>query len=179
MVFFKQIIISIDFSPENYIKILEETNSLKLQLENKNYNNYTNDFILLQIENKKLKIDNLNIVKKYNVFKNINQIPDEIPTQAITQQDILHYDNTINKFNTHFTKNKDGTYNIDGKIFFKMFGSRIDVWNGKAYKTTGKLIKSDLMLHKSGKVISKKKCIQETLFNRFEKSGVNKTKQII
>jgi hypothetical protein len=33
-------------------------------------------------------------------------------------------------------------------------------------------------MHKSGKIISKRKCIQETNYNRFIICGVNKDKQI-
>ena len=58
----------------------------------------------------------------------------------------------------------------------KICGSREEVWNGKAYKTTGGLIKENLLMHKSGKIISKRKCIQETNYNRFIICGVNKDK---
>ena len=30
------------------------------------------------------------------------------------------------------------------------------------------------MINKNGKIVSKKKCIQETVFNRFAKCGINK-----
>ena len=58
----------------------------------------------------------------------------------------------------------------------KICGSREEVWNGKAYRTTGGLIKENLLMHKSGKIISKRKCIQETNYNRFIICGVNKDK---
>ena len=54
-------------------------------------------------------------------------------------------------------------------------GSRDDVWNGIAYKTSGGLIKSDLIISKTGKIVSRKKSIQESLDNKFFKYGVNKT----
>jgi hypothetical protein len=44
--------------------------------------------------------------------------------------------------------------------------------------TRGGLIKENLLMHKSGKIISKRKCIQETNYNRFIICGVNKEKQI-
>jgi len=59
------------------------------------------------------------------------------------------------------------------KIYEKICGSREDVWNCKAYKTSGGLTKNDLILNKYGKIVSKKKCIQETSNNRFEKYGIN------
>ena len=75
-------------------------------------------------------------------------------------------------------KLKDKTYGIDEIKYEKLCGSREDVWNGKAYKTTGGLIKEDLLMHKSGKIISKRKCIYETNYNRLVKCGVNKDKII-
>lgn len=41
--------------------------------------------------------------------------------------------------------------------------------NEIAFKTTGELTRDDLIINKNGKIVSKKKCIQETLANRFEK----------
>ena len=55
------------------------------------------------------------------------------------------------------------------KIYDKLFGSREEVWNCKSYKTTGGLIKNDLIMNSSGKIVSKKKCIQEKTNNRFKK----------
>jgi hypothetical protein len=91
----------------------------------------------------------------------------------ITHEEIINYDETIKTLNP---KLKDKTYGIDEIKYEKLCGSREDVWNGKAYKTTGGLIKEDLLMHKSGKIISKRKCILETNYKRFVKSGVNKDK---
>jgi hypothetical protein len=38
----------------------------------------------------------------------------------------------------------DGQYHLDGKKFKDLFGSRQQVWNGNAYKTSGCLKKNDL-----------------------------------
>jgi hypothetical protein len=38
------------------------------------------------------------------------------------------------------------------------------------------LLKCDLLINTNGKLVSKKKCIQEQMNNRFEKYGVNKIK---
>ena len=75
---------------------------------------------------------------------------------------------------TKIVKNKNGVYDINNQIYEKCFGSREDVWNCKAYKTTGGLIKNDLMINTCGKIVSKKKSIHETIINRFEKCGINK-----
>ena len=92
----------------------------------------------------------------------------------ITHEEIINYDKTMKILNP---KLKDKTHGIDEIKYEKICGSREEVWNGKAYKTTGGLIKEDLLMHKSGKIISKRKCIQETNYNRFIKCGVNKSKE--
>jgi len=192
----KEIITSIEYSPENYIKILEDNKLLKLQLEKKNEINNTTNLILLSSENKKLKIENIKLIKKYNALKKRTKTYNEI-TDEITDEDenfVFDYDDEYNKLELEkikkqyeidnygiankiiqpFTKNKNGTYNIDNQIYEKLCSSREDVWNCKAYKTSGGLIKNDLMINKTGKIVSKKKCIQETVFNRFAKCGINK-----
>ena len=55
-----------------------------------------------------------------------------------------------------------------------MIGSREDVWNCKAYKTTGGLTKNDFMLNTCGKIVSKKKSATEAYLDRFKLHGVNK-----
>jgi hypothetical protein len=55
-----------------------------------------------------------------------------------------------------------------------LVGSREDVWNCKAYKTTGGLNKNDLMLNTNGKIVSKKKSATEASIDRFKLHGVNK-----
>jgi hypothetical protein len=52
---------------------------------------------------------------------------------------------------------KDGHYHIAGKSYKELFGSRQQVMNGTAYKTAGELCKSDLMMNKWGRIVSKKK----------------------
>ena len=200
----KDIITNIEYSPENYIKILEENISLKKQLDEKNETTNTNNLILLTGENNRLKTENIALVKKMNAIKSKyikiqaeknktkNKFTDDCDEEdeedeedkenkenkenqiIITNEEIVNYDETIKILNP---KLKDKTYGIDEIKYEKLCGSREDVWNGKAYKTTGGLIKEDLLMHKSGKIISKRKCIQETNYNRFIKCGVNKDKE--
>jgi len=54
-------------------------------------------------------------------------------------------------------RQSDGLYHLDGKTFKQLFGSRQQVWNGTAYKTEGLLLKSDIMMNKWGRIVSKKK----------------------
>ena len=192
----KDIITNIEYSPENYIKILEENISLKKQLDEKNDANNINNLILLTGETNRLKIENLALIKKINSIKskylklqadktkNRKNIIDEEDmsvvlenkeTQVINinEEEVINYNETMKALNP---KLKDKLYGIDEVKYEKIRGSREDVWNGKAYKTSGGLIKEDLLMHKSGKIISKRKCILETNYNRFVKCGVNKDK---
>ena len=187
----KDIITNIEYSPENYIKILNENKLLKKQIEEEKQINNTTDLILLASENNHLKTENIKLVKKYNTLKkriqkindsdeetNINNIEvnNEVNNE-VNQNEIDNYGTVINTLTKNFTKNKNGTYNINNKIYENICGSREDVWNCKAYKTSGGLIKNDLILNKNGKIVSKKKCIQETVYKRFEKYGINITQK--
>ena len=171
----KDIITGIEYSPENYIKILEENKILKKQLEEKNEANNTNNLILLTSENNKLKKENIKLMKKYNkLIKRTKTIDsDDETVQEVSQNEINNYGTIVNTMPTKIVKNKNGVYDINNKIYEKCFGSREDVWNCKAYKTTGGLIKNDLMINTCGKIVSKKKSIHETIINRFEKCGIN------
>ena len=202
----KDIIISIEYSPENYIKILEDNKLLRNQLNDKNEINNTNNLILLTGENNRLKTENIVLIKKMNSVKSkyiklraekqknktnfidknyieeddyieediANVIFENEETQkTINSEEIINYNETMKILNP---KLKDKIYEIDEIKYENKCGSREEVWDGKAYKTTGGLIKEDLLMHKSGKIISKRKCIQETNYNRFVKYGVNEDK---
>ena len=54
-------------------------------------------------------------------------------------------------------RKEDGMYHINGKKYKELFGSRIQVWNGTAYKTEGNLIKKNLMMNKWNRIVSVKK----------------------
>ena len=41
----------------------------------------------------------------------------------------------------------------------KKYGSRLEVWRGRAQRTRGELRKKDLTLNRNGKIVSKKKSI--------------------
>ena len=51
----------------------------------------------------------------------------------------------------------DGTYHLENKKFKELFGSRQQVWNGTAYKTSGNLTKKHLFMNKWGRIVSEKK----------------------
>jgi len=66
---------------------------------------------------------------------------------------------------------EDGHYHIHGKKYSELFGSRTQVMNGTAYKTAGELTKSDLVMNKWGRIVSKKKHITAKKEKRLEKAG--------
>jgi len=147
------IIKSCQYNPENYIKIIQENEELK------NLNH------LLKEENKKLNIENKKLLKNYKLNEVLKTHTSNVvhPASAAT---LLK----------RIAKSSDGFYHINGNNYKKLMGSREDVWNGIAYKTTGDLVKDDLMINKSGKIISKKKFIAEKNNNRFGK--INEQKRI-
>lgn len=68
-------------------------------------------------------------------------------------------------------RDDDGTYHIKGKHYPELFGSRQQVVNGTAYKTTGELTKKDLMMNKWGRIVSAKKHKTAKKEKRLEKAG--------
>jgi hypothetical protein len=69
------------------------------------------------------------------------------------------------------TKHDDGTYHINGKKFKELYGSRVQVMNGTACMTSGGLKKSDLMMNKWGRIVSKKKHSTAKREKRLQKHG--------
>ena len=55
--------------------------------------------------------------------------------------------------------------------FNKTFGSRAEVFHGNAKKTTGGLMKKDLVKNKHGGIVSKKKHLTAKKEKRLEKHG--------
>lgn len=72
---------------------------------------------------------------------------------------------------TRFTKNANGSYNVNGHNYDMLTGSRAQVWHGTACKTSGGLKKSDLMQNKAGRIVSKAKHNTAKKDNRLVKAG--------
>ena len=68
-------------------------------------------------------------------------------------------------------RQSDGHYHIKGKKYPELFGSRIQVLRGSAYKTAGGLLKDDLMMNKHGRVVSVLKHKTAKKERRLEKAG--------
>jgi hypothetical protein len=60
---------------------------------------------------------------------------------------------------------------IQGKRYEVLEGSRAQVWHGTAYKTSGGLTKSDLLMNKAGRVVSKSKYLSAKREKRLVKAG--------
>lgn len=178
----KSIISGIDFTAENYEKLLSENRTLKAKL------NENGDALLLKVENDKLKLENIKLIKKYNTLlrKTNTSIGDAEDMSGYDDDEISEtieksYEQSISKVKSGFkniTRNKDGKYHIQGKIYEKLTGTREDVFNEIAYRTSGELNKDDLIVNKSGKIVSKKKVIYETNNNRFEEINLKKQKKV-
>lgn len=179
----KNIITQLEYSPGNYIKLLEDNRVLKLNLEKANQLNNTENVFILQTENSRLKLENLKLIKRYkNLSKKTNQqvnedeilVDADIQSYPIAQNDLNNYSTVINTLKKTM-KNTSGTYDVGGKQYELLLGTRQEVWDGKAYKTSGGLLKTELILNKHGNIVSKRKSISETQLNRLFASGVNKT----
>lgn len=175
----QEIITSIEYTPENYEKLLNENTELKKKLSE---DKELNELILLKIENQKLKIENIKLIKKYNTLirKTKPIILDEDEDDAEGKEDLnncKNYEESINKIK-NAKKEKDGNYNINDKVYKTIIGTREEVYKEISYKTTGGLTKDDLLLNKNGKIVSKKKCILETQINRLEAVNLKKKKVV-
>jgi phage anti-repressor protein len=175
----KDIITDTEYNPEKYKILLKECESFKRtnnllvkELERvkkitaipvEEFNMIKSQNLLLSEENLKLKLENEKLLKKYKIN---DKRPDKVAD--------VNYNNISNSLK-RIAKSSDGLYHINNQIYDNCFGTREDVWNETAYKTTGGLTKSDLMVNKNGKIISKKKFITEKEYNRLE--NVNNVKK--
>ena len=73
-------------------------------------------------------------------------------------------------------KSADGKYHVGGKTHELLVGSRAQVHHGTAYKTAGNLKKSDLMMNKHGRIVSKLKHTTAMKEKRLENAGFHTKK---
>ena len=179
----REIIKTIEYSPENYLIILEENKELKRKIGDN-----TPDYIIsLKRELKGLKEDNMKLIKKYNKQMQVGQhVPLNTNMQGVKEDSISH-EEEVENYNTLLAAIKskniirdktDGKYHIEGNKYEKIRGTREEVWCGTAFQTTGELKKRDLEMNKCGRVVSKVKMITATIDNNFVKYGVLKPSQL-
>jgi len=180
----RDIILSSECNPENFKKVLEENKRLKKVIESHDQFNNMNELVLLRAENKNLKIENLRIIKKYNkgaptfsspastfTFEPDSEYDSEYESEpeTVTKKEVENYGIVINEIRTkRRDKSDDGFFHIDGRVYKLLEGTRSDVWNGNAYKTSGGLIKNDLLVNKDGKIVSKIKYIDGISNNKLD-----------
>ena len=68
-------------------------------------------------------------------------------------------------------RHEDGKYHIKGKTYRELFGSRVQVWNNNAYKTTGGLTRAHLTMNKWRRIVSKTKHVTAKKEKRLQKYG--------
>lgn len=168
---FREIITSIEYSPANYVKILEENKALKKQINEIHETNNTHQLILVKADNDRLQIENSKLIRKYNTLN--MRTKDQVDHSDLLQPAILAAPQPVlsGKVISSFKKNmrnKQGTYIIGGQEYKKNEGTRQEVWDGVAYQTSGLLQKHDLFINKAGKIVSKKKCILAAEQNHLE-----------
>ena len=168
----RDIILSNECNPDNFKKLLEENKRLKTLIKEHNNFNHMNELDLLRAENTSLKSQNLRIIKKY---KKSNSDSDS-DSDTVTTHEVQNYGIVVNEIrNKRQDRAADGFFHRDGQLYELLEGTRIDVWQGKAYKTSGGLIKKDLLINKDGKIVSKCKYIDAIRNNNLD--GVNHKKR--
>ena len=70
----------------------------------------------------------------------------------------------------HYTRHA-GKVRVKGTTYNRVVGSRAEVWHGTARKTSGGLLKKDLMKNKSGRLVSKAKHTTAKKEKRLLKAG--------
>ena len=68
-------------------------------------------------------------------------------------------------------KSADGKYHIGNQVFENLVGSRAQVHHGTAYKTSGNLLKKDLVQNRRGRIVSRRKRDTATAEKRLEQHG--------
>ena len=68
-------------------------------------------------------------------------------------------------------KAADGFYHIHGHKYELLEGSRAQVWHGTAHQTPGCLYKTNLMMNKHGRIVSKRKHTTAKKEKRLVKAG--------
>jgi len=176
----KEIIDGIECTPENYKRLLHDNSSLRKQMYEMGKTDNSNQVCVLTSENRRLTKENSMLLKKLKQleikvasWKNIVGEKDtETIILDIEDEEPPVYTNIIDDMKRP-SKQKDGKYHIGNTKYDLLMGTREEVWDGAAYKTTGGLNKSDLTINHLGKIVSLNKSVYEKKSNRstFGKGG--------
>ena len=184
----RDIILSNECNPDNFKKLMEENKRLKALIKEHDNFNHMNELVLLRDENKKLKSQNLRIIKKYKKWKSDSPyISDSesdydyqhTPASAINNE-LQNYGILIQNLQIkRRDRAADGFFHIDGLLYPILEGTRNEVWDGKAYQTAGGLIKTDFVINQHGKIVSKSKSIDGIINNKLEAVNLRRRPRII
>jgi hypothetical protein len=183
----RDIILTNECNPDNFKKLMEENKRLKALIKEHDNFNHMNELVLLRDENKKLKSQNLRIIKKYKSNSlSITHDSDSDSDSPLSQhhsvhvghQELLDYAIVVNQIITkRRDRHEDGFFHIDGIHYPILEGTRNEVWEGKAYQTAGGLIKTDFVINQYGKIVSKSKSIDGIINNKLEAVNLRRRKQ--
>ena len=173
-------------------EIIQENERLKDVISKGNINDEVKiQNLLLLEENEKLKAENKKIIRKrIEKLPELNQVmtnlisitpqtneknnSEEIKSEVIND---LSYENIANSYK-RISKSEDGFYYINNKKYSSCFGTREEVWNETAFKTTGGLMKEQLIMNRYGKIVSKSKFIESKTNYRFAESNKKRVKNL-
>jgi len=140
--------------------------------------------LVLSVDNERLTKQNCLISQKNaKLEQQLLSWKSQVNTNSVTeidaQTDELEATPPITVNNINYAKKpmrqKDGKYHISkNQIFNELFGTRRSVWDGVSYKTSGGLVKGDLTVNKDGDIVSLRKSVHETTFNRLEQINISK-----
>ena len=170
----QDIIKSIECTPENYKRLLEDNSSLRKQLYEKGKaDNYTCIQVLTKEKSillKKIK----SLEDKYISILSIGvESTPDIEEDSAPPELCETTNNIIVEMKKPF-RQKDGFYHVGNNLYKTLVGTRQEVWDGVSYKTTGGLIKSDLIINHEGKIVSLCKSVTEKKIYRFEQVNLLK-----
>ena len=185
----RDIILSNECNPDNFKKLLEENKRLNSLIKQHDNFNHMNELVLLRAENTSLKAQNLRIIKKYKKWKSHSDSihlseydsdhDSDYEPETVTTHEVQNYGIVVNEIrNKRQDRAADGFFHRDGQLFELLEGTRTDVWQGKAYKTSGGLIKKDLLINKNGKIVSKCKYIDAIRNNNLDIVNQNKRQRM-
>ena len=173
----QDIIKSIECTPENYKRLLEDNSSLRKQLYEKGKADNSTCIQVLTKEKsillKKIKsLEDKN--KKYISMLSIGVESTPDIEEECAQPELCETTNNIIVEMKKPFRQKDGFYHVGNNLYKTLVGTRQEVWDGVSYKTTGGLIKSDLIINHEGKIVSLCKSVTEKKIYRFEQVNLLK-----
>lgn len=144
----KEIIMNIEYSPENYKILLEKSKKMTKENEELNIKNKE-----ISKELHRIKIEFQAHLRKIPREED-PKIPEVIEAEADAPEQLYE-----RKKIRRFQKHKDGCYHIDGQTYTLLSGTREQVWDNIAYRSEGNLTKKDFVINSAGKIVSKSKSI--------------------